>query len=105
MVGSLPVENIGNIDQASTKLEDLTKGNGPLDQVLDEVLIKENVNTSTSAEVGVSKDSHSRLIDSSSCKTLDNNKKPESLVIPDDFRCPISLELMRDPVIVATGQV
>ncbi|KAJ7523103.1 hypothetical protein O6H91_18G037500 [Diphasiastrum complanatum] len=25
-------------------------------------------------------------------------------MIPDDFRCPISLELMRDPVIVATGQ-
>lgn len=28
-----------------------------------------------------------------------------SPVIPDDFRCPISLELMRDPVIVSTGQV
>lgn len=25
-------------------------------------------------------------------------------VIPDDFRCPISLELMEDPVIVASGQ-
>ncbi|KAJ7530911.1 hypothetical protein O6H91_14G024500 [Diphasiastrum complanatum] len=25
-------------------------------------------------------------------------------LIPDDFRCPISLELMKDPVIVATGQ-
>ncbi|XP_074585392.1 U-box domain-containing protein 13-like [Curcuma longa] len=25
-------------------------------------------------------------------------------VIPDDFRCPISLELMGDPVIVSTGQ-
>lgn len=28
----------------------------------------------------------------------------KSLVIPDDFRCPISLELMKDPVIVSTGQ-
>lgn len=26
-------------------------------------------------------------------------------VIPDDFRCPISLEMMRDPVIVSSGQV
>ena len=26
------------------------------------------------------------------------------VVIPADFRCPISLELMRDPVVVATGQ-
>ncbi|KAF5467074.1 hypothetical protein F2P56_016936 [Juglans regia] len=30
--------------------------------------------------------------------------KHRSPVIPDDFRCPISLELMKDPVIVATGQ-
>ena len=28
-----------------------------------------------------------------------------NFVIPDDFRCPISLELMMDPVIVSTGQV
>lgn len=32
----------------------------------------------------------------------DNSARP---VIPDDFRCPISLDLMKDPVIVATGQV
>lgn len=30
--------------------------------------------------------------------------KLRSPVIPDDFRCPISLELMKDPVIVSTGQ-
>ncbi|XP_057753257.1 U-box domain-containing protein 13-like [Arachis stenosperma] len=28
----------------------------------------------------------------------------QSLVIPDEFRCPISLELMKDPVIISTGQ-
>ncbi|KAJ0974184.1 hypothetical protein J5N97_016149 [Dioscorea zingiberensis] len=26
------------------------------------------------------------------------------VIIPDDFRCPISLDLMRDPVVVASGQ-
>lgn len=31
--------------------------------------------------------------------------KHRSPVIPDEFRCPISLELMKDPVIVSTGQV
>ncbi|XP_009353694.2 U-box domain-containing protein 13 [Pyrus x bretschneideri] len=31
-----------------------------------------------------------------------NHKVPP--VIPDDFRCPISLELMNDPIIVSTGQ-
>ncbi|MCO5568619.1 hypothetical protein L7F22_022318 [Adiantum nelumboides] len=40
---------------------------------------------------------------------LDNEKsmqseKLSSPIIPDDFRCPISVELMKDPVIVATGQ-
>lgn len=35
----------------------------------------------------------------------DEVKKPESVTMPEDFRCPISLELMRDPVIVSTGQV
>ncbi|KAK9734833.1 hypothetical protein RND81_04G166100 [Saponaria officinalis] len=35
---------------------------------------------------------------------LSADGSPKSLVIPDDFRCPISLELMRDPVIVSTGQ-
>lgn len=33
----------------------------------------------------------------------DGNAK--SPAIPDDFRCPISLELMKDPVVVSTGQV
>ncbi|KAI7754974.1 hypothetical protein M8C21_005620 [Ambrosia artemisiifolia] len=33
--------------------------------------------------------------------SVEEHKKP---VIPDDFLCPISLELIRDPVIVSTGQ-
>ncbi|KAK7317855.1 hypothetical protein RJT34_02429 [Clitoria ternatea] len=40
----------------------------------------------------------------SEARTLPQVKKPEAIVIPEDFLCPISLELMRDPVIVATGQ-
>ena len=40
---------------------------------------------------------------SSGQATTDGNHKTP--VIPDDFRCPISLELMKDPVIVSTGQV
>ncbi|KAH6558545.1 hypothetical protein KP509_1Z057600 [Ceratopteris richardii] len=39
-------------------------------------------------------------IENENVKT-ENTEAPS---IPDDFRCPISLELMRDPVIVATGQ-
>lgn len=29
----------------------------------------------------------------------------QSPVVPEEFRCPISLELMKDPVIISTGQV
>ncbi|KAB2080932.1 hypothetical protein ERO13_A05G096300v2 [Gossypium hirsutum] len=42
------------------------------------------------------------LPSSSGQATTDGNHKTP--VIPDDFRCPISLELMKDPVIVSTGQ-
>ncbi|OQU79383.1 hypothetical protein SORBI_3008G136200 [Sorghum bicolor] len=37
-------------------------------------------------------------------KVMDSNGEPRPINIPDEFRCPISLELMKDPVIVATGQ-
>ncbi|XP_078428919.1 U-box domain-containing protein 12-like [Wolffia australiana] len=37
-------------------------------------------------------------------KATSSDAKFSSPIIPDDFRCPISLELMCDPVIVATGQ-
>ncbi|KAI4353532.1 hypothetical protein L6164_002475 [Bauhinia variegata] len=33
-----------------------------------------------------------------------HRKQPSEIVIPTDFKCPITLELMRDPVVVATGQ-
>ncbi|KAI3865202.1 hypothetical protein MKX03_006158 [Papaver bracteatum] len=32
------------------------------------------------------------------------SKNPKCPAVPDDFRCPISLEMMRDPVTVSTGQ-
>jgi hypothetical protein len=38
-------------------------------------------------------------------KPMGSNGKPRPVNVPDEFRCPISLELMKDPVIVATGQV
>lgn len=41
----------------------------------------------------------------SSSKGRDRSPHSEAPVPPDDFKCPISLELMNDPVIVATGQV
>ncbi|KAK1627343.1 hypothetical protein QYE76_001658 [Lolium multiflorum] len=37
-------------------------------------------------------------------KVMESNGEQKSVIVPDEFRCPISLELMKDPVIVATGQ-
>lgn len=41
---------------------------------------------------------------SSSSGQATSNVTEKGPVIPEDFRCPISLELMKDPVIVSTGQ-
>ena len=42
---------------------------------------------------------------SSSSGQATSNSTEKGPFIPEDFRCPISLELMKDPVIVSTGQV
>nr|XP_043610643.1 U-box domain-containing protein 16 [Erigeron canadensis] len=43
--------------------------------------------------------------ESSSPKIVRRNKSSSTdLTIPADFRCPISLDLVRDPVVVSTGQ-
>lgn len=32
-----------------------------------------------------------------------NKRKLSELIVPNHFRCPISLELMKDPVTLSTG--
>lgn len=58
-----------------------------------------------SSEVSFSSITATEIQEISGSRNLPEVKKPEAIVIPEDFLCPISLELMRDPVIVATGQV
>lgn len=48
---------------------------------------------------------HGKSLPSSCSGQISTDGNHKSPVIPDDFRCPISLELMNDPVIVSTGQV
>ncbi|KAJ8769230.1 hypothetical protein K2173_001467 [Erythroxylum novogranatense] len=59
--------------------------------------------------VSGSNSSKSCIVDQaiSNSNEVDDSRKDnpaKTIAIPDDFLCPISLELMRDPVIVATGQ-
>ncbi|KAG8382788.1 hypothetical protein BUALT_Bualt05G0113700 [Buddleja alternifolia] len=94
-IGSLHIDNTGNIDhEVRPKMEGLLEGN-------EVILKKESLShSSSSSDINVPKNSDI----SSTCNSVEENKKQDSPVIPDDFLCPISLELMRDPVIVATGQ-
>ncbi|XP_042000406.1 U-box domain-containing protein 11-like [Salvia splendens] len=97
--------HVDNVTKASTKTEGVGEGVGAVDQFLNEVLIENDVtNSSISSEAVVFKEGGTPGLNTSSGKAVEENKKPGSVCIPDDLRCPISLELMRDPVVVATGQ-
>ncbi|XP_073055189.1 U-box domain-containing protein 11-like isoform X1 [Primulina eburnea] len=103
---SLHIENIGIIThEVDVNMEGPIEGNLESHNLDDVVYEKESLRTLlTSSEVNILNDSSSRTVKRSTCKSVEENKKPDSHVFPEDFLCPISLELMRDPVIVATGQ-
>ncbi|XP_062092455.1 U-box domain-containing protein 1-like [Humulus lupulus] len=44
-----------------------------------------------------------KLLCSPSAKSYNRSSTSQSVNIPDEFRCPISLDLIKDPVIVASG--
>ncbi|KAM6582498.1 hypothetical protein CsatB_009500 [Cannabis sativa] len=44
-----------------------------------------------------------KLLCSSTAKSYNSSSSSQSINIPDEFRCPISLDLIKDPVIVASG--
>lgn len=103
------------VSTESVKLE--TENTGDYIQILREIVVDINGKSSLYYE-GMAYElterfEKSQVVDSTESvkaphrvkKSTNEVRKPESLVIPEDFRCPISLELMRDPVIVSTGQV
>ncbi|KAK4373342.1 hypothetical protein RND71_008726 [Anisodus tanguticus] len=90
-VGSLHLENVGNIDHEVNKPKLVQEP-------------KNLRNSSKFSEVTSPKVPASVREDDSLSKNLVESKKPNSPIIPEEYLCPISLELLRDPVIVATGQ-
>ncbi|KAL6979203.1 U-box domain-containing protein 13 [Sarracenia purpurea var. burkii] len=80
--GGDPGESIEKMSMLLKKIKDFVQTENP---DLDSLARENTIPSSCSGQVS----------------TGGNQKCP---VIPDDFRCPISLELMRDPVIVSTGQ-
>nr|GMC65838.1 U-box domain-containing protein 11-like [Ipomoea batatas] len=104
------IENIGNIDhevRAKTGGIAVLLVNGTNDCGSSRTILESEsaMNSPSSPEACVPGISGSVHEDEPTDETQpEENKKPKSPVIPNDFLCPISLELMRDPVIVATGQ-
>ncbi|XP_027100000.1 U-box domain-containing protein 11-like [Coffea arabica] len=109
LIGSLHIANIGNIDHVREKVGSVanikdSEGDDGSVQIVQEQGRRKSL--SRSSKICQPKDSETNGIDESCCSTKspEENKKSDSSIVPDDFLCPISLELMRDPVIVATGQ-
>ena len=105
--GSFHVENFGNINpEAKAKMDSVSKCNDS-HSIKDQIVPESGrlSNSSASAEAHQSNEIDGEKGDKSATKSLEEIKKPDSVLIPNDYLCPISLELMRDPVIVATGQV
>ncbi|XP_009785565.1 U-box domain-containing protein 11 [Nicotiana tabacum] len=106
-IGSLHVENIGNIDhEVGPKLGGVPLGSGPNGNDCSLIVQEpENLGNSTKlSEVAFPNIHGSASEDDSPRKNFVESKKTNSPIIPEEYLCPISLELMRDPVIVATGQ-
>lgn len=103
----LHLENVGNIDhEVRPKLGGVPLGNSPNGNDCCQIVQEpENLrNSSKFAEVTSPKSPDLAREDDSPSKNLVESKKPNSPIIPEEYLCPISLELLRDPVIVATGQ-
>ncbi|KAM1276990.1 hypothetical protein ACFX13_030144 [Malus domestica] len=81
--GGDPGESIEKMSMLLKKIKDFVQTENP---DMDAPAAENNILASCSGQASTDK----------------NHKVPP--VIPDDFRCPISLELMKDPVIVSTGQ-
>lgn len=108
-IGSLHIENIGNIDHdVRSKVRRVPQGSVPNGSACSQIIQEPDRigNSSKRSEVGVPEISGSTREDDSPFKSHTESTKLDCPVIPIEFLCPISLELMRDPVIVAaTGQV
>lgn len=91
----LQLKSMNDLKQESIALHEMVISNGePMDCLEEMSSILKRLKECNLIETPVSEN----------VEPEESSLKYRSPVIPDDFRCPISLELMRDPVIVSTGQ-
>lgn len=108
LVDKLQLTGIADLTQESLALHEMvTTSDGDPGESIEKMSmllkkIKEFVQTEN-PKIDSSSTENSKFSSSSGSAASNGNEK--GVVIPEDFRCPISLELMKDPVIVSTGQV
>lgn len=108
LIGKLQLMEITDLTQESLALFEMVSASGEdpgksiekMSMLLKK--IKDFVQTENPEMNGPAKVEGSTLRSAGEASADGNHKAP---IIPDDFRCPISVELMKDPVIVSTGQV
>ncbi|XVE92056.1 hypothetical protein REPUB_Repub01dG0064400 [Reevesia pubescens] len=102
----LEKECVGTNPEISAKLDRIPENCGTPRHGADQAtkILERVKSSSTSSEVCLLNETDSKGPENVATKSTEETKKPNALGIPDDFLCPVSLELMRDPVIVATGQ-
>ncbi|KMT08005.1 hypothetical protein BVRB_6g144830 [Beta vulgaris subsp. vulgaris] len=101
--GCLHLGNIGNIDhEVKRKVKNGPQGNTSTSDSHD---ISQRLDVSTMPAAICASNGAETVDDSTGTdESQEESRKPDSVPIPEDFLCSISLEIMRDPVIVATGQ-
>ncbi|PKA51936.1 U-box domain-containing protein 13 [Apostasia shenzhenica] len=97
LAAKLQLNTISDLTQESLALHEMVTATGDPERNIEKMSIllkkiKDYVQTQN-PEMGTPK-----------VKAFFSDGKQKAPIIPDDFRCPISLDLMKDPVIVATGQ-
>ncbi|KAJ4910389.1 U-box domain-containing protein 13 [Raphanus sativus] len=100
----LHLMEIPDLAQESVALHEMvaSSGGGDGGESIEEMaMVLKLIKDFVQMETDNSEDQNAGANSSSNGQTSTSQKIP---VIPDDFRCPISLEMMRDPVIVSTGQ-
>ncbi|KAF3632736.1 U-box domain-containing protein 10 [Capsicum annuum] len=104
-IGTLHIENIGNIDhEVRPKVRGIPRGSVPNGSACSQI-VQESERIGNSSKLSEVGDPEISGEDDSAFKSHEDSKKFICPITPTEFLCPISLELMRDPVIVAaTGQ-
>ncbi|KAM5583697.1 U-box domain-containing protein 13 [Rosa sericea] len=107
LVEKLQLAGIGELTQESLALHEMVSSSGGDPGASIEkmsMLLKKIKDFVQTENPNMDAPATEKSVVATSSRQASTDKNRKAPVIPDDFRCPISLELMKDPVIVSTGQ-